>query len=74
MKITDKIERKSVLFDKVKPGQVFMYDQRYFMAFNIIEADDGEEYNAINLESGKLETFDYQGDEVTLVNAELILT
>ena len=64
MKVTVKGSTKGTYFSEIRAGEVFEYDDRYY-----IKTDEG---NATNLNSGILSYFDSK-DILTIVKAEVII-
>ena len=63
----------SVDFYKIKEGDIFSFNNNFYIKIHSIKTDDDDEINAINLESGASEYY-YEDTVVTnYPNAKLII-
>ena len=72
MKITDRTKKIKVESSSLKCGEVFRFEDCYYLATATITGEDHFIYNCVGLESGELYGFD--GSEmVEVLNAEMIV-
>lgn len=72
MKISDK-RMKCTEFEDLKIGQVFLYNDKFFMKTTDSYCEDDKHDNSVCLSTGELDCFDDE-TQVMPVNAELIIT
>jgi hypothetical protein len=76
MKITDSRTKADTIFGKLYEGDVFFSssdDEYYMVIYSIPSEGNDDDYNAVRLCDGRLDTF-YTCDKVEKVNAELIIS
>ena len=73
MTVENKIETKTVEFYEVPNGEVFMHDDKCYLAIEELRSDSwGNFKNAVDLSDGELVYFD-SDEEVIWVKATLII-
>lgn len=77
MIIIDKKENKT-LFRNIEEGEVFksidtLGSYVFMKITSIADCDDGETYNAVNLEDGDLAYFDDEEEAFPYIHSELII-
>lgn len=67
-------DKEKVAFKEVPIGEVFSWHDNLYMKTNeLLSANTGELYNAINMSTG-VEAYFYDATEVTPVKAQLIIS
>lgn len=73
MNITDNRCICTCRFEKVAIGEVFEFNNKFYMATDIIEDECGHLYNTVNLHNGTMHKFNIH-DIVNLVSVSLTVT
>ena len=66
MQIDNKIGNGEIEFHRVPNGEIFLYDDEYFLAIDILEDDCGNRVNAINLSDGDGQANFFDDDDMVL--------
>ena len=72
MKITKTKTTKKFFFEKLKEGDVFIFNGNYYLKIPIAAMNDFDLLNAIDLSNWNY-TWIEENEEVVIVNAELII-
>ena len=66
MNIENKISNKTIEFSSVPNGEIFLYDEDYFLAIETLEDDCCNRVNAINLSEGDGQASYFDDDAMVL--------
>ena len=74
MQVDNKIGNGEIKFHRVPNGEIFLYEDAYYLAIDSLEDSRGDTINAINLSEGNGEGTEFDdGTEVLWVRATLTI-